>query len=332
MKPDMIHRRRLIDTLFVAAIGAAGLAAGPSFAQEGYASKPIKLIVGFPPGGPTDIVARLLAERLREALGQPVLVENRAGAGGNLAAELVARSPADGYTLLYASSSIAISPGLYDKLGFDLKRDFAPVAETVSIPLVLLVNPKLPVSNLPEFVRYAKANPGKLNYASSGNGTITHLAAALFSLRNGIQTQHIPYKGTAPALTDLVAGNVEFTIGTINTALPFVREGRLRAIAVTGLMRAPSLPNVPTLDESGMKGFEASAWQGVLAPAGTPPAIVERLSTEITKALGRPDLRAQLAPQDAEVRATPSARFGEYLNAEASRWLQVIKETGAKPE
>ena len=264
----MLHRRQAIEALLIATSGAVAL---PTFAQDHYASKPIKLIVGFPPGGPTDIIARLLAERLREALGQPVLVENRAGARGNIAADVVAKSAPDGYTLLYVSSSIAISPGLYDKLAFDVKRDFVPVAETVSIPMVLLVNPKIPATTVAEFVRYAKANPGKLNYASSGNGTITHLASALFSLRNAIQTQHVPYKGIAPALTDLVAGNVEFTIGTINTALQFVREGRLRAIAITGLTRASSLPAVPTLDESGMKGFEASAWQGVMAPAGRLP-------------------------------------------------------------
>ena len=325
----MLHRRQAIKALLIATPGAVLL---PAFAQDQYASRPIKLVVGFPPGGPTDIIARLLAERLREALGRPVLVENRAGAGGNIAAEAVAKAAPDGYTLLYASLSIAISPGLYDKLAFDVKRDFVPVAETVSIPMVLLVNPKVPASNVAEFVRHAKANPGKLNYASSGNGTITHLAAALFSLRNGIQTQHVPYKGTAPALTDLVAGNVEFTIGTINTALQFVREGRLRAIAVTGLARASSLPAVPTLDESGMKGFEASAWQGVMAPAGTPPAIINKLSTEISKALARPDLRAQLAPQDAEVRATSPDRFAQYLGAEVSRWVQVIKDTGTKLE
>ena len=190
----------------------------------------------------------------------------------------------------------------------------------------------MPATNVAEFIRYAKANPGKLNYASSGNGTVTHLASALFSSRSGIQTQHVPYKGTAPALTDLVAGNVEFTIGTINTALQFVREGRLRALAVTGLARASSLPAVPTLDESGMKNFEASAWQGVLAPAGTPAVIVNRLSTEIAKALARPDLRAQLAPQDAEVRATSPEQFAQYLGAEVSRWVPVIKDTGIKLE
>ena len=289
-------------------------------------------MVGFPAGGPTDVVARLIADKLRESLGQQVLVENRPGAAGNLAADAVAKSAADGYTLLYASSSIATSPGLYENLPFNVKRDLVPVTETVSVPMVLVVNAQVPGANLREFIQYAKANPGKLNFASSGNGTVTHLAAVVFGQRNGLQAQHVPYRGTAPALADLIAGNVQYTLGTINTALPFIRDGRLRALAVTGLSPAASLPGVPTLDESGMKGFEASAWQGVMAPAGTPPAIVNRLAGEIQRALNRPELKAQLDAQDAVIRASAPAKFGEYIGTEIARWTQVIKDTGTKPE
>ena len=320
---------KLIATAVAVALGAAAL---PLRAQEGYPNKPIKFVVGFPAGGPTDVVARLIAEKLRESLGQQVLVENRPGAAGNLAADAVAKSAADGYTLLYASSSIATSPGLYENLPFNVKRDLVPVTETVSVPMVLVVNAQVPGANLREFIQYAKANPGKLNFASSGNGTVTHLAAVVFGQRNGLQAQHVPYRGTAPALADLIAGNVQYTLGTINTALPFIRDGRLRALAVTGLSPAASLPGVPTLDESGMKGFEASAWQGVMAPAGTPPAIVNRLAGEIQRALNRPELKAQLDAQDAVIRASTPAKFGEYIGTEIARWTQVIKDTGTKPE
>ena len=320
---------KLIATAVAVALGAAAL---PLRAQEGYPNKPIKFVVGFPAGGPTDVVARLIADKLRESLGQQVLVENRPGAAGNLAADAVAKSAADGYTLLYASSSIATSPGLYENLPFNVKRDLVPVTETVSVPMVLVVNAQVPGSNLREFIQYAKANPGKLNFASSGNGTVTHLAAVVFGQRNGLQAQHVPYRGTAPALADLIAGNVQYTLGTINTALPFIRDGRLRALAVTGLSPAASLPGVPTLDESGMKGFEASAWQGVMAPAGTPPAIVNRLAGEIQRALNRPELKAQLDAQDAVIRASAPAKFGEYIGTEIARWTQVIKDTGTKPE
>lgn len=319
-------RRRLLAGMPALLLLAA---ATPTRAQD---SRPLRLVVGFPPGGPTDVVARLLAEGLREVLRQPVLVENRAGAAGNLAAEAVMRAPADGSTLLYASSSIAIAPALQDKPSFDARRDFAAVAETVSVPLVLLVHPQVPAQTFAEFVRHAKAHPGRLNYASSGNGTITHLAGALLAQAAGFQAQHVPYRGTAPALADLVGGTVQFTVGTINTALPFVREGRLRALAVTGRTRAASLPQVPTLDESGLKGFEASAWQGVLAPSGTPPAVVQQLSQAVARALARPELRSQLAQQDAEVRATTPDEFTAYLAGETQRWARVVRDTGAKAE
>ena len=290
------------------------------------------MVVGFPPGGPTDVVARLVAGALHKQTGQPFIVENKAGAAGNLAAAAVAKAPANGYTILYASSGIALSPALFKQLSFDVERDFLPVSETVSIPLVLLVHPSIPSATLSEFVAYAKSRPGQLNYASSGNGSITHLAAALLVQQHGLQAQHVAYKGTAPALVDLLAGNVQFTVGTINTALPYVREGKLRALAVTGLRRAATLPNVPTLDESGMKGFEATAWQGLMVPVGTPAAVVQQLQEQTAKALARPDIQNALAAQDAEVRATTPAVFSAYLVSEVARWKKIIKDAGIESQ
>ncbi len=320
-------RRR--DTL--ALLSAPLLAGGGAFAQNTYPSKPVRFIVGFPPGGPTDIIARVLADQLKPHFGQPLLVDNRAGAAGNVAADFVSKTAADGYTLLYASSSVAISPTLFPTLTFDVRKSFAPITQTVSEGMVLLVHPGIP-STYAEFVRYARSNQGKLNYASSGSGTITHLAAALFSQQNGLQTQHIAYKGTAPALTDLIAGTVQFTIGTINTALPYIKAGRLKAVATTALRRAPNLPDVPTLNELGMKGFETSAWQGILAPAGTPQDVLALLSRELTKAMQTADFRARMLQQDAEVVASTPEQFTKYLGQEIDRWAQVIRNAGVKVE
>lgn len=321
-------KRRNALTLLSAPLLAA---TGRSHAQGNFPAKPVRLQVGFAPGGPTDAVARVLAEELGRDFGQPLLIENRVGAAGNLAADFVAKSPADGYTLLYASSAIAISSSLYPHLGFDVRKSFAPITETVSIPMVLLAHPSLP-STYAEFLRHAKRSQGKLNYASSGSGTITHLASAVFSQQNGLQAQHVAYRGTAPALTDLIAGEVQFTIGTINTALQFISSGRLKALATTGLRRSASLPDVPTLDELGMKGFEASAWQGVLAPAGTPREILSTLSLKFSRAMQSTSFRARMLPQDAEVIASSSEQFARYLDSEINRWAKVIKETGTKAE
>lgn len=324
--------RGLSSICFAFVIAFMGLAPARPAAAAEYPERPVTMLVGFPPGGPTDVVARVVADALRKQTGQPFIVENKAGAAGNLAAAAVAKAPANGNTILYASSGIALSPALFKQLSFDVERDFLPVSETVSIPLVLLVHPSVPAATLPEFVAFAKARPGQMNYASSGNGSITHLAAALVVQHHGVQAQHVAYKGTAPALVDLLAGNVQFTVGTINTALPYVREGKLRALAVTGLRRAATLPNVPTLDESGMKGFEATAWQGLMVPAGTPAAVVQRLQEQTALALARPDVQHALAAQDAEVRATTPAVFNAYLVSEVARWKKIIKDAGIESQ
>jgi len=314
-------------------IVAVSLVCGLGLAQaQSYPSKPIRMLVGFPPGGPTDVVGRIIAEKLGEQLGQPVLVENRPGAAGNIAAEQVSKASPDGYTLLYASNAIAISPGLYSKLGFDPLKDLVPITEAGTGSLVFVVHPSVPAKTVKEFIEYAKQRPGQLNYASSGSGTITHLAAVLFSQQTGIQTQHVPYKGSAPSLVDLVAGRVHFLMGAINTAVPFIKDGKLRPLAVTGLKRSPALPDVKTLDESDLPGFEAANWQGVFAPAGTPAAIISRLNAEFVKAVHSPELRPKLAQQDMEPTGPAVEAFGTAFREELARWTKLAKEAGIKAE
>src|SRR5450830_275700 len=332
--PGMMFRsfvRRACALLALACL-APLCQAQPATAGGRYPDKPLRLVLAFPPGGPTDLVARVLAQKLGEQLGQSVLVDNRPGANGNIAAEMVARAPADGYTLFYNTSAVALSPALYKKLNYDIRTDFAPVALTAVIPLVLAVHPSVPVNNIREFLDYVKANPGKLSYGSAGNGNITHLGAFLLLQGQGLSASHIPYKGSAPALTDLVGGQTQFTTDTINSALPFIREKRLRALAVTSLKRTAVLPDVPTVNETVMPGFEVGAWQGLLVPAKTSPEIVKRLNTEIMKALASSDVRAKMALQGAEPLGSTPAEYGAYLKSEIERWAKAVKQTGASLE
>jgi tripartite-type tricarboxylate transporter receptor subunit TctC len=298
-------------------------------AQTAYPDKPLRLVLPFPPGGPTDLVARVLAQKVGEQMGQPVLVENKPGANGNIAADMVAKAPADGYTVLYNTSSIALSATLYKKLSYDVRTDFAPIALTAVIPLVLAVHPSLPVNNVQEFLNYVKANPGKLTYGSAGNGNITHLGAYLLLHSRGLQATHAPYKGSAPALTDLVGGQTQFMTDTINSALPFIRDNRLRALAVTSLKRTTVLPEAPTLNETVMPKFEVGAWQGMLVPAKTPSDIVKRLNAEVMKALNSPEVKSKLAVQGAEPLGSTPEEYGQYIQSEIARWGQVVKLTGA---
>jgi tripartite-type tricarboxylate transporter receptor subunit TctC len=290
------------------------------------------MIIAFPPGGPTDLVSRVLAQRLSEQLGQQVIVDNKPGAGGNIAAEMSAKAAPDGYTVFYNTSAIVIGPALYGKVNYDTLKDFAPVALTASVPLVLVVNPQLPVKSVKEFLDLAKTRSGALNYSSSGTGTITHLASAMLSTQTGVQTQHIPYKGSAPGLVDLVAGQTQFMIDTMNTVLPYVRDNRLRALAVTSSKRSALMPDLPTMAEAGVAGFEAAAWQGIVVPVGTPADIVQKLNAEVNKALQNPDLRARLAAQGADILGGTSAEYAAYLRAEMPRWAKAVKDSGAKPE
>ena len=297
-----------------------------------WPAKPIRMILAFPPGGPTDIVARVLAQKLGEQLGQQVLVDNKPGAGGNIGAELASKAPNDGYTIFYNTSAIVINPALYGKASYDTLKDFVPVVLTAAIPMVLVVNPTLPAKNMKEFVDLVKAKPGQINYSSSGSGTITHLASAMLSAQMGMSTQHVPYKGSAPGLVDLAAGQTQFMTDTINTALPYIKDGRLRAIAVTSAKRSQVLPDLPTFNESGLPGFDAAAWQGVVLPAGTPAEIVTRLNAEINKAMQDVGVRARLAGQGADVLGSTPAEYAAYIRAEMPRWARAIKESGAKAE
>jgi tripartite-type tricarboxylate transporter receptor subunit TctC len=303
----------------------------PAWSQA-WPSKPIRMIIAFPPGGPTDLVSRVLAQRLSEQLGQQVIVDNKPGAGGNIAAEMAAKAAPDGYTVFYNTSAIVIGPALYGKVNYDTLKDFAPVALTASVPLVLVVNPQLPAKSVKEFLEVAKTRSGALNYSSSGTGTITHLASAMLSTQAGVQTQHIPYKGSAPGLVDLVAGQTQFMIDTMNTVLPYVRDNRLRALAVTSSKRSALMPDLPTMAEAGVAGFEAAAWQGIVVPVGTPADIVQKLNVEVNKALQNPDLRGRLAAQGADILGGTSAEYAAYLRAEMPRWAKAVKDSGAKPE
>ncbi len=318
---------KLIIRGLAIACALSGLA-GAAPAQTAYPDKPIKLVLAFPPGGPTDLVARVLAQKLGEQMGQTVIVENKPGANGNIAAELVAKSLPDGYTVFYNTSAVALSPALYKKLGYDVLSDFAPVALTAVIPLVLAVHPSLPVTTIQEFIDYLKLNPGKFSYGSAGNGNITHLGAFLMLQDKGLSAAHIPYKGSAPALMDLVGGQTQFTTDTVNSALPFIKEKRLRALAVTSLTRTSVLPDVPTLNETVMPGFEVGAWQGLLVPAKTSPEIVKRLNAEILKALASSDVRAKLALQGAEPLGSTPTEYGAYIKSEVDRWIKVVKQSG----
>jgi tripartite-type tricarboxylate transporter receptor subunit TctC len=312
------------------ALPLAGLTTGAS--AQAWPARPIRLVVAFPPGGPTDIVSRVVAAQLSQYLGQNVVVENRPGAGGNIAADMVAKATPDGYTLFYNTSAITIAPALYSKINYDPVKDFAPVSSTATNAMVLMVHPSLPVRTVREFVDYAKANPGRINYASSGAGTITHLASAALGSQLGLTMTHVPYKGSSPGLVDLAGGSVQMMIDTVNSAMPYIRDGRVRALAVTMPRRLAVLPDLPTLSETVLPGMEMSAWQGVVAPAGTPPAILQRLHAEITRTLQNPEVRAKLAAAGTEVLGSSPEDYAAYIRSELTRWSRIVKETGAKAD
>ena len=310
----------------------AALASASAFAQP-YPSKPIRLLLAFPPGGPTDINARIFAQKLGESMNQQVVVDNKPGAGGNIAAAEAAKSAPDGYTIFYNTSAISIAPSLYSKLNYDVAKDFAPVALTATVPLVLVINPAIPAKSVKELVAFAKANPAKMNYGSSGSGTITHLAGALFTAQMGLTMQHIPYKGSAPALVDVAGGQTQMMIDTINTILPYVKDNRLRALAIAIQRRSAALPDVPTLEEAAnLPGFEMSAWQGIVVPSGTPKEIISKLNAEINKAVQNPDLRQRLATLGAEPLGGTSEHYAEYIRTELLRWTKVVKDSGARAD
>jgi len=324
----------MTGTMKLAAMAAATClcAAGAVCHAQAWPNKPVRMLVGFPPGGPTDVVARIVSEKVSGQIGQRIVIDNRSGAAGNIAVEILTKSNPDGHTLLYSSNAIALSPGLYSKLGYDPHKDLAPVTEIGAGCLIFVVHPSLPVQSVQAFIDYAKARPGQLNYASSGAGTSTHLAAVLFSMRNGLQTQHIPYKGTAPSLLDTIAGRVQFLMGAVLTAVPHVKEGRLRALAVTGSKRIQSLPEVRTIEESGMPGFVVTTWQGVFAPAGIPAQVLGRINSEFVKAINSPELRPKIEQQDMDPTGPTASKFNAMYRAELARWTKVAKDAGLKAD
>lgn len=313
---------KLLHALFAASL----LAIAPFGIAQSFPDKPIQLIVGFPPGGGVDIVARQLADKLSEQLGQRVVVENKPGAAGNVAMEYVARAKPDGYTLLMGNlGMLTANPALYPKLPFDPGQDFTPIARVVVTPLVAVVPASLPAQDMTQFLALVRAKPGELNFGSGGNGNINHLAGELLKLQSQTQMQHVPYKGSAPALTDLVGGRIQLMIDGGNVVQPFIKDGRARALLVTGDARSPALPDVPTSKEAGLPQFVIYGWQGVLAPKGTPQPIIDRLSDEIRKALESPDLKNRLSAQGTEPAYLPSPEFRAYISRELKRWTAVIR-------
>jgi tripartite-type tricarboxylate transporter receptor subunit TctC len=311
-------------------IAIAALALSPAHAQE-YPSRPIKVIVPYPPGGGTDRMGRILAEKFQSKWGQPAIVENRSGAGGNTGAEYFSKTAPDGYTLLFAAQvQYVIAQSLYDKLGFD-PEGFVPITVVSTSPNVLVVNPKVPADSLPKLIALAKENPGKLNYASTGSGSSQHLAAELLKSMAGIEAVHIPYKGTAPALTDLVAGHVQVMFMEISNALAQAQAGKLRVLAVAGEKRNAALPGIPTVAET-LPGFVSMQWTGLAAPAGTPPAIAEKLSTAVADALKQPDVAQRLHELSLEPVGSSPAETALFWKQERERWSRVIRATGAKAD
>jgi len=321
--------RKLLATL----LGAIALASGaPNASAQAYPSKPIRIVVGFTPGGGVDINARLLAPKLTEDFGQQVIVENRPGAGTNIANEFVARAAPDGYTVLINTAAVAINMSLYKKVGYDALRDFAPLSLFSMSPNILVVHASVPVKNLKEFIALAKARPGQLNFSSAGAGTTQHLAGELFNLRTGTKMVHVPYRGSAPSLTALISGEVDLTYANIPAISAHVKAGRLRPLANLGPKRSDQLPEVPTMRGAGIKGVEVVVWYGLLAPAATPRDIVAKLAEAIARAARAPDTRQRLLDLGAEPVGNTPEEFGKLLREEVARWAEVVKVSGARAD
>jgi tripartite-type tricarboxylate transporter receptor subunit TctC len=316
----------------VAAVVATTLALpAPSHAQPAYPVKPIRMIVNFPPGGGTDVTARLIQPWLAKELGQPIVIDNRGGAAGAVGAEIASRAAPDGYNLLWTLSSHTINPSLYGKLSFDTERDFVAITLGANAPQIVVSSMTLPVKDIKELIAFAKANPGKLSYASPGVGSPGHLAGELFKQRAGINMLHVPYKGAGPAIPDVISGNVQLMFATMSSSMSHVRAGKMRALGVTSLKRSAGGPDIPAIAE-GLAGFEMPSWFGLLAPAGTPRPIIDRLHLAMTRVLAIPELREQLIAQGADPVGNTPDQFAEQIREELKLWAQFIKQTGIKPE
>ena len=318
-----------IRVIVTAALIATAQFSTPASGQA-YPSKPIRMLVGFPPGGTSDILARSLAGKLTETLGQPVVVENRAGAGGNIAAEQVAKSAPDGYTVMMATTSLAISQSLYSKLNYDLLRDLTGVTQAANYTNLLVVHPAQPINSVTDLIAAARAKPGAFSYGSAGNGTPPHMTGELFKVYTGVSMQHVPYKGGAPAIADLLGGQIPVLFDNVPPLLGHVKSGKMRPLAVTSLRRIEVLKDVPTLDEAGLKGFDSVGWNGVLAPTGTPREAVVKLSEAINQVLRIPEIRNGLITQGAEPLGTTPDEFTAWVRNEVQKWAKVVKQSGAK--
>ena len=309
----------------------ASVAAAAAQAQT-WPSKPVRYVVPFPPAGATDILARIIAERISGPLGQPIVVENRPGAAGNVGTEIVARSPADGYTILQATAAQAISETLYTKRTFSFENDLAATAMIARMPNVMVVNPSVPAKSVAEFIALAKSKPGKLNFAASGSGTSLHMAGEMFKMMTGVDIVFIPYKGSGPALADLMGGQVDLMFDNLTAAIGHIRSGKLRALAVTTSTRYPELPDLPTMQEAGIPGYEVTAWFGIMLPKGAPKDIVLRINGEVNKALVQADMKERLLQQGAIATAWTPEQFGSFIHDEVVKWAKVVKASGAKVE
>jgi tripartite-type tricarboxylate transporter receptor subunit TctC len=327
------NRRLALGAVAVAAISFATL---PVAAQSAWPNRPVKIVVPFPAGGTTDILARAIAPELSKAFGQQFIVDNRAGAGGNVGADIVAKSPADGYTLLMGTvGTHGINRALYTKMSYDPIKDFAPITLVAGVPNVMVMQTEkartMGINSVPDFIRHAKANPGRLNMASSGNGTSIHLAGELFKSMTGTYLVHFPYRGSGPAMLDLVGGTMDVMFDNLPSSMPQIKAGKLKALAVTSRQRSAALPDVPTVEEAaGLKGFDATSWFGLLAPAGTPPEIVNRIQQEVAKSLNTPAIKEKLLSQGAIPSGNTPAEFARHIEAEHKKWAPVVKTSGAK--
>ena len=321
MRPHFVH----------AATCALALVFGAADAQQ-YPARPVRIVVPSAPGGGTDITARILAPKLSEQLGQQFVVENRAGAGTMIGGEVVARAAPDGYTLLMGISTLAINPATYKRVPYDALRDFAPISHVVSLPNVLVTHPSVPVKTVKELIAFSRARPGELYYASAGVGTSPHLSTELFLLMGGIKMVHVPYKGSGPGIVDIVAGHVSVMTPSILSGLPHIKSGRLRGLGVTSAKRAGGVPDIPTIAEAGLPGYEAVQWFGLLAPAATPREIVTRLHTETVRALQAADVRNRLSADGADPVGSTPEEFAAFLRSETAKWAKVVKQAGIQPE
>lgn len=320
-------RRHLIAAL---ATGTLAFLGAPAASAQEFPSRPIKLVAPLAPGGATDLVARVLAERAGKILGQPMVVENRPGAGGTVGSALVVQSPPDGHTLLMGTiGTLAISPAMYPKMPYDTDRDLTPVALVAGGQFALVVHPSFPARNFEEFLEQARAQPGKINYGSAGNGSTLHLGMELLASMAGLRLTHVPYKGSGPLVTALAAGEVQVGLPDVPSVMQFVRSGRLRALAVTGMQRDPTLPDVPTVTESGIRGYDVVVWLGVMAPARTPPEIIKHLNEAMVRALREPEVSARLKEFGMQVYASSPSEFARFLSAERAKWEPIVKGSGA---